>query len=96
MEEQKPHGQVTSEFAVAALVMGIVSFINLSGLEKPIAALVFGALALRRIAANPDIKGKKLAIWGISLAAIAIVVIIVYLILFVPQILQQLKQIKPM
>ena len=34
-------------FATASLILGICSFVNLLGLEKPILAIIFGWLALR-------------------------------------------------
>ena len=34
-------------FATASLILGIFSFVNLLGLEKPILAIIFGWLALR-------------------------------------------------
>ena len=49
MEEQK---RPINEFAVASLVMGIVSFVQIFNVEKPIVAIVFGFLALNRIKAN--------------------------------------------
>ena len=46
MEQQK---SAMSEFAIASLVMGIVSFFQLMSWEKGIVAVVFGILALKNI-----------------------------------------------
>jgi predicted Kef-type K+ transport protein len=59
-----------NELAIAAITMGIVSFIQLFGLEKSITAIVFGILALKRIRQDETQRGKHLAIWGIVLGAL--------------------------
>jgi formate hydrogenlyase subunit 3/multisubunit Na+/H+ antiporter MnhD subunit len=83
---------VISEFAIASFVLGIFSFVTLIGLEKPIIGLVFGILALRRIAGIPEAKGKKLAIAGVALCAIAIIVIIILVAQNLPKIMQMQQQ----
>jgi hypothetical protein len=80
-----------SEFAVASLVMGVLSFLQLANLEKALAAIAFGVLALARIKQNAQVRGKWLAVAGIVLALIAITLIIILLIKFWPQI-QQMRQ----
>ena len=80
-----------SEFAVASLVIGIISFLNLFGMEKPIAAIVFGILAMKRIKAN-NLGGKKLAIAGIILGVLAIIAAIVAIIYFLPVMMEQIEQ----
>lgn len=67
-----------SSFAVASLIVGIFSFIQLLGAEKAILAIIFGILALREIKKN-EITGKSLAIIGIVLGVIYIVIIIALL-----------------
>lgn len=59
-----------SELAIASLTIGVLCFIQLFGLERSIAAIVFGVLALRRIKQDETLKGKNLAIAGIVLGAI--------------------------
>ena len=59
-----------SELAIASLTVGILCFIQLFGLERSIAAIVFGVLALRRIKQDETLKGKGMAIAGIVLGAI--------------------------
>ena len=60
-----------SEFAIAGLTLGILSFIQLAGIEKAIAAVVFGILSLKRIARpQNDARGEGLAAAGIVLGII--------------------------
>jgi len=68
-----------SELAIASLTIGVLCFIQLFGLERAIAAIVFGILALKRIRQDETLRGKKMAIAGIilgiiySLIAIAVI-----------------------
>ena len=80
-EEKKP----LSEFAIASLVLGIISFIHLFSFEKSIAAIVFGILALKRIEKNSQSEGKKLAIAGIALGILAVIAITALIIKFYPE-----------
>ncbi|RJP28688.1 MAG: DUF4190 domain-containing protein [Candidatus Omnitrophota bacterium] len=84
--------KLTSEFAIASLVLGIVSFFTLMGLEKAILAIVFGILGFRRISRNAAFKGKMLVAIGTVLAVIYIILAVFYLIKYFPQIQQQLMQ----
>ena len=62
-------------FATASLILGIVSFVNLLGLEKPILAIVFGWLALR---ANPEPPLREHRVWaktGVVLGTIVLIVV---------------------
>lgn len=62
-------------FATASLILGICSFVNLLGLEKPILAIVFGWLALR---ANPAPALKLHRMWakaGVLLGVLVLVVV---------------------
>jgi len=83
-----------SEFAIASLVMGIVSFVQIFGMEKAIVAVVFGVLALKRISREETLQGKKLAYAGIILGALAIILTIVTLIYFAPHWQEQLAQMR--
>jgi hypothetical protein len=68
-------------FATASLILGICSFINLLGLEKPILAIIFGWLALR---SQPEPKLKEHRVWaktGITLGSIVLVIVPVLIIL---------------
>ena len=62
-------------FATASLILGIFSFINLLGLEKPILAIIFGWLALR---AAPEPRLTEHRVWaktGVVLGSIVLVVV---------------------
>ena len=62
-------------FATASLILGIVSFVNLLGLEKPILAIVFGWLALR---STPQPLLKDHRVWaktGVVLGTIILIVV---------------------
>jgi len=62
-------------FATASLILGIFSFINLLGLEKPILAIIFGWLALRAI---PEPRLTEHRVWaktGVVLGSIVLVVV---------------------
>jgi len=62
-------------FATASLILGICSFVNLLGLEKPILAIVFGWLALR---ANPAPALKLHRMWakaGVVLGMLVLVIV---------------------
>ncbi len=68
MEQEK--NTFYNELAIASLTIGILSFIQLFGLERSITAIVFGILALKRIKHDEAQRGKKLAIVGIVLGVI--------------------------
>lgn len=60
-------------FATASLILGIFSYVNLLGLEKPILAIVFGWLALR---AQPGPQLTQHRVWaktGVVLATIVLI-----------------------
>lgn len=72
-----------SEFAIASVLLGIISFVQLAGLEKSILALIFGILALRNIKRKGNIAGRKLSIAGIMLGIISIVMTITFIYFYV-------------
>ena len=62
-------------FATVSLILGIFSFVNLLGLEKPILAIVFGWLALRT---QPAPKLTQHRVWakaGVVLGTIVLIVV---------------------
>lgn len=62
-------------FATASLILGICSFVNLLGLEKPILAIIFGWLALRT---KPEPQLTEHRVWakaGVVLGTIILVVV---------------------
>ena len=68
-------------FATASLVLGICSFVNLLGLEKPILAIIFGWLALR---SQPEPQLTEHRVWakaGVVLGTIILIVVPILIIL---------------
>ena len=62
-------------FATASLILGIFSFVNLLGLEKPILAIIFGWLALR---SKPEPQLTEHRVWakaGVVLGTIILIVV---------------------
>ena len=62
-------------FATASLILGIFSFVNLLGLEKPILAIIFGWLALRT---KPEPRLTEHRGWakaGVTLGTIILIVV---------------------
>ena len=62
-------------FATASLILGICSFVNLLGLEKPILAIIFGWLALRATPAPQLVQHRVWAKTGVVLGSIVLVVV---------------------
>ena len=62
-------------FATVSLMLGIFSFVNLLGLEKPILAIIFGYLALRT---KPEPVLTQHRVWaktGVVLGTIILIVV---------------------
>src|ERR1041385_4220814 len=62
-------------FATASLILGICSFVNLLGLEKPILAIIFGWLALRTKPEPQLIEHRGWANAGVTLGTIILIVV---------------------
>ena len=62
-------------FATASLILGIVSFVNLLGLEKPILAIIFGWLALRTKPAPQLTQHRIWAKTGVVLGTVILIVV---------------------
>ena len=62
-------------FATVSLILGIFSFVNLLGLEKPILAIIFGWLALRTKPAPQLTEHRVWAKTGVVLGSIVLVVV---------------------
>jgi len=62
-------------FATASLILGIFSFVNLLGLEKPILAIIFGWLALRTKPAPQLTEHRVWAKAGVTLCIIILIVV---------------------
>ena len=67
-------------FATASLILGIVSFVNLLGFEKPILAIIFGWLALRTKPGPPLTEHRVWAKTGVVLGTIILIVVPVLII----------------
>ncbi len=68
-------------FATASLILGICSFVNLLGLEKPILAIIFGWLALRTKPEPQLTEHRGWAKAGVTLGTIVLIVVPVLIIL---------------
>jgi len=73
-----------SRLAVVGFVLGLVSFLQLFGLEKAILAIVLSALGLREIATG-ELRGKNYAYGGIVLGSLYIIVVVILLVLKGPE-----------
>ena len=62
-------------FATVSLILGIFSFVNLLGLEKPILAIIFGWLALRTKPEPPLNEHRVWAKTGVVLGTIVLIVV---------------------
>jgi hypothetical protein len=69
-------------YATASLILGLLCFINLAGLEKAVIAIVFGVLALRRQPTPVLVQRRTWAKAGVALGA-ALIVLVPALIYFV-------------
>jgi hypothetical protein len=69
-------------FATVSLILGIFSFINLLGFEKPILAIVFGWLALRANPAPPLNQHRVWAKAGIVLGTIVLIVVSTLIVIY--------------
>lgn len=90
--QQIRKGQL-SELAIAALTLGIISFIQLGGIEKGIVAIVFGVLSLKKMAApESTLRGEGLAAAGIVLGIIYTIIATIALFTLVrnPELMEQI------
>ena len=62
-------------FATASLILGIFSFVNLLGLEKPILAIIFGFLAHRTKPEPQLIEHRVWAKTGVVLGTIVLIIL---------------------
>jgi hypothetical protein len=69
-------------YATASLILGLLCFVNLAGLEKAVVAIVFGVLALGREPAPDLVQRRAWAKAGVALGA-AMIVLVPTLIYFV-------------
>ena len=69
-------------YATASLILSLLCFVNLAGLEKAVLAIVFGVLALRRRPAPALVQRRAWAMTGIAMGA-GMIVLVPALIYFV-------------
>jgi len=70
-----------SEFAIASLILGALSFIQLFGVEKGVVAVIFGIIALSKIEKDKEnLSGKGYAIAGVVLGIAMIALTTIFII----------------
>jgi len=69
-------------YATASLILGLLCFVNVAGLEKAVVAIVFGMLALGRRPTPVLVQRRAWAKTGVALGA-AMIVLVPTLIYFV-------------
>jgi hypothetical protein len=79
--------------AFTSLIVGILSFVHLFGLEKALLAITLGGIALKSALPGEE-KGKKFAYIGIVLGSLYVVTLIVVLIIKGPQIIATIGRLK--
>ena len=87
--ERRSHGQ---GYAVSALVLSLVSFVNLLGAEKSILAIVLAAFALRGATSRGGLQQARIAIAVASLHILTLVLVLVLLRDKLAQLLQLPRQ----
>ncbi len=83
-----------SKLAIASFILGIVSFIQLLGLEKALLAIIFGAVALRELSEVQELKGKNYAYAGIIFGSLYILILGIITIVKWPQIFELISKLK--
>lgn len=74
LEQPPEHTVRTSRFAIAALVLGILSFLaGMLGMFTGLSGMALGFLALRHIKNDERIFGRKLAITGLAVSTLAVI-----------------------
>lgn len=77
--------------AVTSLILGLLSFVHLFGIEKAVLAVILGGVALK----TPELeKGRKYAYLGIILGSLYIVIILVISIVKGPKIVDLIGKLK--
>ncbi len=78
-------------FALASLLVGLASLVNLLGLEKGLLAVAFGWMALKRTP-PPALPTRRWWAWiGIALGALTIVLVGVAVVLYQDQLREMLE-----
>jgi hypothetical protein len=77
-----------NRFAVVSLILGILSFVHLLGIEKAVLSVIFGVLALK------EERNSKTAWSGITLGIVYLVIITTVVIIYFPRMIVLLDKIK--
>ncbi|MDO8734074.1 MAG: DUF4190 domain-containing protein [Elusimicrobiota bacterium] len=83
-----------NKLAVAGFVLGLVSFVQLFGLEKAVLAVIFGAISLKEITSGQQLNGKKYAYAAIILGSVYILIILVLAVVKGPEIFKLLGKMR--
>jgi hypothetical protein len=79
--------------AITSLLLGVLSFIHLFGLEKAVFAVILGGLALREVVPGRE-KSKKYAYAGIIFGSLYVVILLVILAIKGPGIVQLIGKLR--
>jgi hypothetical protein len=79
--------------AFASLLVGIVSFVQLFGLEKAVLAIILGALALKEVSPDQE-KGKTYAYAGIALGSVYVLILVAIAVIKGPAIIQHISKLR--
>jgi len=79
--------------AVTSLIIGLLSFLHLFGLEKAILAIVLGGLALKAVPAAEE-KGKRYAYAGVALGSLYVIVLVVFMAIKGPDMLNLIGKLR--
>jgi len=81
-----------SKLALVSLLLGILSFVHLLGIEKAVLAIIIGIWALKESIRTP--KSIKLSWVGIILGLLYLVVITVIIIFYFPKLVLIMEKLK--
>ncbi len=81
-----------SKLALVSLLLGILSFVHLLGIEKAVLAIIIGIWALKESIQTP--KSIKLSWVGIILGLLYLVVITVIIIFYFPKLILIMEKLK--
>jgi hypothetical protein len=73
----------TSGLAVTALVMGLLNFVPFVNFVSWILAIIFGHIALSQINRDPNLKGRGMAVAGLTITYVLLGIGVVFGIVFV-------------
>ena len=77
-----------SKLAIMSFVLGLISFVQLFGIEKAVLAIIFGTIALKEIVSDQKLAGKNYAYMAIIIGSLYILIVIVLLIIKGPDMLK--------